>query len=203
MSSPHLPSPAPDAGQPSRKRPRSRRLDGVREQFKRASLFLRQAKDMPAGQDRFRYLIASVYFARAAIEIMLEMAKQGEVRVTREALETQIKERLPRYDLLYRVRIHDFHRFGVLPSSSLFLGGPLTLKAKGGSAMVQVTPHGLRTTCTGDSCVSRKEQEKVLQMNGENVFDEEKKLWVRLGRALDQHLEAMPKAISYLEELLE
>lgn len=196
---PHSPEPEPGRQPMPRSSPR---LRGIREQYERAMLFLAEAQKMPKGSRRFRHLMASVYFARAAVEIMFEMAEKGELRIGREPLRPEISKRLARYDLIYRVRIHDFHRFGVLPNNSLFIGGPMTLTAKGGYATAQFPPGGMQQTCTGESYIDNKEQKKVLQVSGEYLFDEERREWVWLGKALTEHLRAMPTAISYLESVL-
>src|SRR5437016_5434462 len=99
----------------------SHRLQGIREQVERANLFLREATESENPTDAFRRLMAAVYFARAALEIMRESAKAGELTVSTRELDARLGGLLPRYRLIKAIRIRDFHRFGVLGPGHLVL----------------------------------------------------------------------------------
>jgi hypothetical protein len=134
--------------------PSNPRLQGIEEQYKRAERFVRLAKRCKKPAFQFRNLIAAVYPARAIIELMLEAAEEQELvsfknkdaKKSRMEFEAELIPRLPYYSLIENIRIHDFHRFGCLPplenSNMTFLGGPIKLVAKKGSAAVLFTPRG-------------------------------------------------------------
>jgi hypothetical protein len=187
------------------------RTQGVREQYTRAVIFLREALASSDPEYRFRRLVAAIYPARAAVEIMLEAAKGQHLRAysntdgnqSRKNLEAVIAPRLPRYYLLEKVRIHDFHRFGVLPQPGHFLWGPIKLTASRGDAGIAIplTPGGGRDIIeTGNS---RVQEQRPLQILDEQVFDEEAGAYVGLDQLLLDYLRALPEVIEDFEKLLE
>jgi len=89
------------------------RLAGVKEQVVRASLLLEEAHAVTDYDVAFRKLIAAVYPARAALEIMRAAARLGELTVSLREFDRRVGERVPRYRLIHAVRIRDFHRYGV------------------------------------------------------------------------------------------
>jgi hypothetical protein len=186
------------------------RVRGVREHYARARLFLREALASSDPADRFRRLVAAVYPARAAVEVMLDAAKWQHLNAYRNAdgnqsrkdLEAVIAPKLPRYFLLEKVRIHDFHRFGVLPQAGLFLHGPVKLTASRGDAGIAVplTPGEGRTVIeTGNS---RVQEQRPLQMMGDQVFDEDANAYFGLDKVLADYLDALPAVIEEFERLI-
>ena len=63
------------------------RFQGILEQFERAKLFLAEARASKDRKDRFRRLVASIYFSRAIVELMLESAVMEVVKIPRDVLE--------------------------------------------------------------------------------------------------------------------
>jgi len=151
---------------------------------------------------KFTNLIAAIYPARAIAELMIEAAKKQELPSlkNRKEMEEVIIPKLPYYKLIYRIRIHDFHRFGCLPPSpkyeKVFCGGPITLTAKKGSAVMVFTPQGPKLTVTGDSSI--KGDRPLYNQDG-LFFDEDSKRYVPLNRILDDFLSAVPKVIAEFE----
>ncbi len=174
------------------------RLQGIIEQYERARLFLREAQQASDPVDRFRGLIASLYFARAIVEIMLEAAVMEVVKVTRDDLEQRLIRILPGYLLIEKVRIHDFHRFGVIPISGISMGGLIKLRAQSGHASLALGPKGPEISTSGQSQVI---QQRALCMAGERVFDDESGRYMTLEQLLTPYLEAVPRAIEEFRSL--
>ena len=178
----------------------SPRLAGIIEQFERAKLFYNESIRSTEKLDRFRRFIATIYFGRAVVELMLEAAEKQEVNMTRGDLEKILICKLPRYLLIEKLRIHDFHRFGLLLRQGFFGGGPfkLILKASKDRVTLQETSQGPMITKTGKSEI--KEQ-RVLRMKGDKVFDEEQGEYVSLQEVLSDYLDAIPQAIEEFRKL--
>lgn len=178
----------------------SPRLEGIKEQFERAKLFFNEAVRSSDKLDRFRRLVAAIYFARAVVELMLDAADadKQEVKIKRDVLEEILIKKLPRYMLLEKLRIHDFHRFGLLERNGIFIGGPLKLKARRGMVQLQEMTHGPIVTTTGNS---RIEEQRVLRMKGDAVFDDEKGAYVSLQKVLSEYLAAVPEVIEEFRKL--
>ena len=104
---------------------------------------------------------------------------------------------MPYYYLLEKIRIHDFHRFGCLPPSleykTEFIGGPIGLKAKKGSAVMVVTPEGPKQIVTGNSSI--KEQRPLYTKDG-LYYDEDDKKYISLEEILVNYLDAAPSVIT-------
>lgn len=107
------------------------RLAGIREQIKRATLLLDEAQALPDYRSAFRKLIAAVYPARAALEIMREAVKLGELTIPLDGFDRRVAELVPRYRLIHAVRIRDFHRYGVQGDGHILV-----------ECQVTVPPHG-------------------------------------------------------------
>ena len=174
------------------------RLQGIREQFARATLFLREALESQDATVRFRKLIAAVYFSRAAVELMLESAHMEVVKISRDDLEQRLMARLPGYLLIEAVRIHDFHRFGVIPRPGVFMGGMVKLRAQGGHAAIAFDADGPKV---GESGHSRVIQQRALHMSGDRVFDDESGEYISIDALLTAFLAALPGAIDEFRSL--
>ena len=163
----------------------SPRMQGIYEQYRRARHFLQLAHRCKNPASKFTNLIAAVYPARAIAELMIEAAKKQELPSlkNREEMEKVIIPNLPYYKLIYRIRIHDFHRFGCLPpsqkSKTFFIGGPITLKVQKG-----------RSSIKGDR--------QLFTKNGIYFGTDNKKL-VPLDKILDDFLSAVPEVITEFE----
>jgi hypothetical protein len=136
----------------------------VREHLARARLLLRLANEQSDANDAFRLRIESINNCRAIIELFLEAAEQQELvgykSADRKASRSQYESTLlslPHYSLIERMRVHDFHRFGLVPPDadriSVFVGGPIKLSAQRGGAQVALTGAGLTISTTGNSRV--------------------------------------------------
>ena len=160
----------------------SPRVRGIREHLQRANFFVELARQQGDADSSYRLRLAAVYSCRAIADLMLEAAEKQEVdrlsdpdpKVNRKVLEDQISTKFPFYDLLERVRIHDFHRFGIQPPDprvrQVMICGPLKLTAHKGSAVVSLTEQGLKVRTTGASEV--KQQRPLIIQDGA-FFDEQ------------------------------
>ena len=174
------------------------RLQGIMEHHERAKLFLREAQGYSDPRERFRRLMASVYFARAIVEIMLEAAKMEVVKITRDDLEKQLISKLPGYMLIEKVRIHDFHRFGVMPRPGYFMGGLVRLSARSGHAMMAPGPSGPGISTSGQSRVI---EQRSLHFEKDRVFDDESRRYVTIDEMLGRYLDAVPAVIEGFRKL--
>jgi len=151
-----------------------------------------------------------VYSCRAITELMLEAAEMQEVKnlkdpdpkVSRDALEAQLSPKLPYYALIERIRIHDFHRFGLVPPDpnlkQIMFRGPMKLTAQKGAVAVSVTAQGPQMSTTGGSQV--RLQRPLLSQDGE-FFDDGSSKYVKLDEVLKAFLEKAPDVVSEFEKL--
>lgn len=107
------------------------RLAGVKEQLTRARLLLEEAHAVRDYDLAFPKLIAAVYPARAALEIMREAAKLGELTLSPQEFDRRVEELVPRYRLIHAIRIRDFHRYGIQGGGRIMVEFSIT-----------VPPHG-------------------------------------------------------------
>jgi len=176
------------------------RLVGVREQVVRAQMHLSEALASSDPTARFRKFIAAMYPGRAAVEIMREAATQGELTVDCDELDKRIGAVLPGHTLIQKIRLHDFHRFGVMPRPATFVGGPMRLKSsKGGVARVQFPPAGPQITKRGNADVVLN---RPLQTDGDRAFDDASCEWVHIDQAIREYVETLPAALEIFEGLL-
>lgn len=187
------------------------RLAGINEHFERVQFFMNHAERCEDPIDKFRFEMAAIYSCRAISELMLEAAvkqetcdpKSPDTKISRKDLEGLIVTQIPYYSLIERIRIHDFHRFGMLPpnpeyKTSLILG-PLKLKAQNGGNKVQLTDAGLETTSTGNS---KAEFQRPLNIKDDKVFDDDSKKYILFREILDKFVCEVPKVIQLFSEIL-
>lgn len=189
----------------------SPRVRGVREHLERAQFFLDLTKNEKDLKSAHRFMLAAVYSCRAIADLMLEAAEKQEIKSlsdsdskkNRAAFESQISTNLPYYDLLERIRIHDFHRFGLVPPDPKFsvtmFGGPIKLTAQKGAAAVLVTGQGPTVSTTGSSHV--KFQRPLLTQESE-FFDDDSAKFVKLEEVLGAFLKKAPDVVSEFEKLV-
>ena len=187
---------------------RNPRLRGIHEHWQRAMFLLDLARHQDDPKSSFRLMLSAVYSCRAITEIMLETAEKGQVaglddsdpKKNRTSLEAQISGSLPYYLLLERIRIHDFHRFGISPPDptqhEMMLAGPVKLVADKGAAAMSAGKEGIKKSETGNSKV--KLQRPLLRQNG-MFFDKESTSQVTLDMVLDAFLAEVPKVIPTFE----
>jgi len=177
------------------------RVSGIKEHHERIQTFIELAHSSKDSTIRFRLHIACIYFARGIIELVLEAADKKQIPSSREQLKKTLPDKLRWYNLIERIRIHDFHRFGIVPPNPnikiLFQGGPIKLKAKNGVAMYSIPPSGPKIETTGDSSV--KEQRPLISNDG-RFFDQDTETLVTLEKILEDFLLDVPKLIKEFEQ---
>lgn len=179
------------------------RLAGIREHYNRIRFFFEEARESSDAVRKFRYMIASVYSARAIVELILESSDKEELKIKREDLEATLSKNLPWYFLIEKIRIHDFHRFGLFPPDSemkmMFQGGPIKLWAKKGKAIYSIKSTGPEQILTGSSRV--REQRPLLSKDGK-FFDDETNKYVSLERIIGDFLNSAPRVIEEFKQKL-
>ena len=187
----------------------SPRVCGIREHLQRARFLVDLARQQQDARSSYRLMLAAVYSCRAIADLMLEAAEKQEInglcdpnpKVNRRTLEDQISSEFPYYDLLERVRIHDFHRFGILPPNpeirQVVVGGPIKLIAQKGLAAITVTAKGIQAITTGASRV--KQQRPLINLDGA-FYDEQSSEYVDLDRILEAFLGEAPNIIAEFEK---
>ena len=96
------------------------RLLGVQEQLERAQLLCEAALRATDGE-RLRFALAAVYPARSAVELMRESAKSRHLVIDCPELDRRISDRVPYVDLVWALRVYDFHRLGLRNQKGAFL----------------------------------------------------------------------------------
>ncbi len=174
-------------------------LESVAEQFERAAFFYNVGTSFKDRIYRFRFMIASLYFARSICEIMLESAKNGNLIISKSSLKKELEKSLPRYKLIQLFRIHDFHRCVVLEREGVIhVSGPIHIKAGRHPASVQMNPEGgIKVEEQGESRVNLN---RPLQQQNGRFWDEYKKEYVFLDKALADYLQQIPKAIEFFKQ---
>jgi hypothetical protein len=193
----------------SRGGPRTR---GIREHLERARFLLSLSEKEESSTSKYHLMLASMYSCRAICELMLEAAEKQEVKSlnannstsSRNALEALILPKLPYYSLIERIRIHDFHRFGLVAPNPEFIetmyGGPIKLTAQRGMASIAIPPSGPVVTLTGGSSI--KMQRPLLVSDGK-FFDDDSSTYVDLGEILNAFLAKAPQVVSEFAQLVQ
>ncbi len=186
------------------------RIQGVREQHFRARWFFDMALKTEHPSARFRVVIASLYFTRAIVELMLEAAQMQQLegfqnkdgQQSRKDFEKTLVPVLPHYHLIEKIRIHDFHRFGLIPPDpkrrEIFYGGPTTLRPSQGAAVLSVPKEGPKITLTGQSTA---EERRPLCTRDGRFFDDKGGTYLPLEKILADFLNAVPEVITKFEGL--
>lgn len=189
----------------------SPRLLGVKEHFTRALLYRRLATGQPR-EDAYRLGIAAIYSCCALADVMITAAEKQELRGFEHVDEKQSKRdfkahigpKLAHYDLVARIRIHDFHRFGIRPPSETvleeFYGGPVRLVAPpGGMVRMSLTPTGPLVGASGGGYV--KPDRPLLQRDGK-FYDDLSGQYLTLAQLLDAFLSSAEEVVAEFEALL-
>lgn len=176
---------------------------GVREHFDRVRFFTKLAAKCCDPTGRFRLLLAGVYSARGVMELMFEAADKEELNRSRDDLKTHFTENIPWYDLIEKIRIHDFHRFGLVPPNprlrAMMQAGPITLQAHKGAAIYKVPAGGPEKITTGNSII--KEQRPLLSHDGK-FFNDATRQYVSLEVILRDFIDCSVEVIKEFEESL-
>ena len=179
------------------------RVAGVREHYERVRFFGALAAKCSDPAGRFRLLLAGVYSARGVVELMFEAADKRELKTyrTRDDLKMRFGEHIPWYDLIEKIRIHDFHRFGLIPPNPklrvMMQGGPITLRAQKGAAAYSVPASGPEKVTTGNSGI--KEQRPLLSDDGK-FFNDATRQYVSLAVILRDFVAGSVKVIREFED---
>lgn len=175
---------------------------GILEHFERAIMFHNMSGFVKDARHRFRLLLAGVYSCQAIVELMYEECSDKCVSVTREELKTMLRPLLPGFLLVEKIRIHDFHRFGIAPPidggvMQIFMG-PMKLKASKGAAVASF-PLGEAPDIdtTGNSQV--KSQRGLLSVNGA-YHDEDADRYGDLATLIREFISAVPAAVAVHEK---
>jgi hypothetical protein len=173
---------------------------GIVEHLDRATLFDSEARAAPGPTAAFRHWIASVYFLRAAVELMRESAIRGELTVDLPQLDRVIATLVPRWRLVHRLRIRDFHYYGVLGPGHMQLEFQLRLPALGqGNIHFRVNPSrpGLRCEISDGS-----RNYKYFLTSGFLVQDHLEPRPILLPRLVDEQLRQIPRALHAFVQVL-
>ena len=185
------------------------RVMGAREHLERAKWFCLLADQTSDATEQHRLRFAAVYSARAIVEIILVAAEEqtmrsfgeGDKRKRYESCEQQIAPKLPHYQLIEKLRIHDFHRFGCVPPrpgrTEMFFGGTLKLTASSGAAVLGIPSSGPEVTVTGNSTV--KDQRTLCAVDG-TFYDEVSKSYLTLKQIVAEYLGAAPAVIGWFQQ---
>jgi hypothetical protein len=175
---------------------------GIKEHFIRAGMFYNAGMHAENKIFAFRVFLASVYSCRAIAELMLEEAQRGELTIDREALKAIVVQKLPYCNLIERIRIHDFHRYGLQPPvpglKGAMMHGPMTLMASNGMAAMQITPAGPVFTTTGNSTIIKR---RSLFTDDGRFYDEDTEAHVSLPKMIKDYLLAVPSVVDEFEKL--
>ncbi|MDI6450190.1 hypothetical protein [Anaerobaca lacustris] len=179
------------------------RLAGLWEHYKRVVFFHTLTETCPDVTPKFRLPLAGVYSAQAVAQLMYETADKQQLSQTREELKTYLQQHIRWYDLIERIRIHDFHRVGIVPPDpqlkTMTLAGPVKLRARKEVAVYQVPSEGPRKLTTGNSSI--KEQRPLLAVDG-RFFDENTRQYVPLSQILSDFLTDGSEVITHFEKNL-
>lgn len=177
------------------------RVSGVKEHNERIQTFLKLAGKSEDPVVIFRLQVAGIYFARGIIELILEACDKNQLSFSRDRLKKTLPDKLRWYNLIERIRIHDFHRFGLIPPNPnmkmLFLGGPIKVIARNGLAAYSIPPTGPKEEITGDSLINS--QRPLISDDG-RFFDEDTNTYVTLEQILKDFLCDVQKVIKEFEE---
>jgi hypothetical protein len=191
---------------------RPSRIGGALEHVNRVRLFGIISAQVPDWQSKYRLAVAAIYSCRAFSEILLEAADKqeftaldGQTPRTRASVEADLAARIPFYSLIERIRIHDFHRFGLTPPdpngeySGVGMLGPIRLTVQRGSAGIWLGENGLEQITEGASSVKLM---RPLVINNGHFFDDESQRFVDLAEVLNAFLEKAPSIAESYSGLL-
>jgi len=179
------------------------RVSGVQEHYERIQTFLDLTCKSKEPVVIFRLQVAGIYFARGIIEIILDAADKDQLDTSRDQLKKTLPKKLRWYNLIEKIRIHDFHRFGLIPPNpnmnGFFLGGPIKLHARKGKAVYSIPSTGPQKECTGNSCI--KEDRPLISKDG-HFCDDETNKYVTMEQILKDFLCDVPAVIDEFKKKL-
>jgi hypothetical protein len=178
--------------------------------YRRAQAFLADFERSRGREDQERHLAAAVENAVAIAKCFRGSVPDGKLQ--------DVAWKIPRYRLLKRVRIHNFHRRAVpflpadLRSKVKFYGmqGPISLRAgpgPGSAAWLKLTPDGPVYGGSGGGAVVRQPggsggSEKDIVIIDGKLWDDVTDSCVALDEALRQFLNRVPGFLDEVQQLL-
>jgi hypothetical protein len=175
-------------------------VHSIVEHIERASFFDTEARSATDPTAAFRHWIASIYFLRAAVELMRETAMRGELTVNLSHLDRLIVSMVPRWRLVHQLRIRDFHHGSVVGPRHTRLEFTFRLPALGHADIhFRVNPAKPGLTF-GVSDGSRPS--KFFFTSGFLVQDHLEPRPVLLPRLVDEQLRQLPKALHVFIQIL-
>ena len=170
------------------------RLAGIKEHLRRAESHLAEAHQVKDYDSAFPKLIAAVYPARAALELMREAAKAGELTIDLGELDRRITEAIPRNRLIQAIRIRDFHHFGIQGGGRILVTFQMRMPPLG-HAEFSMYPNPLDPQA-GISISDPTSPHKFLLTSDVVVQDEKEPVaipyWILLREYLDQMKAFLP-----------
>ncbi len=173
------------------------RVSGVQEHYDRIQTFLDLVCKSKEPTVIFRLQVACLYFAQGIIEIMKTAAREKHLNISIEQLEETLTKELHWFKLIEKIRIHDFHRFGLIPpnpgTKRFFLGGGLKLIASQGKAMYRIQSTGIKKEETGNSKI---EEQRLLISDDDRFYDDETEKYVTIEQILKDFMCEVPAIIN-------
>jgi hypothetical protein len=160
------------------------------EHLARARFFLEQAKSQSDPQKTSWFVMASVYSARAVIELMVDYFKTKKLKGEFKDFLAAAAERVPYFKVIEYLRDHDFHRRAIrfIPGRQAIYG-PITIgtgNSPGSSAAV--VGSGVEGRMEAQTAKTGfVKQNRPLQIRAFEI-DVEGEGWVSIDRTLDTYL---------------
>ena len=160
------------------------------EHLARARFFLEQAKSQSDPQKASWFVMASIYSARAIIELMVDYFKTKKLKGEFKDFLAAAAERIPYFKVIEYLRDHDFHRRAIrFTPGRQAMYGPITIgTGNSPGAIAAVTGSGV------EGCMEEQtaktgfvKQNRPLQIRGFEI-DAEGEGWVPIDRVLDTYL---------------
>jgi len=105
--------------------------------------------------------------------------------------------------LIEKIRRHDFHRFGCLPPASkyktLFIGGPIKLKASSGFAGMQISSEGKEIIISNKSSV---DEQRSLYGNDGLFYDESSNRYLTLDFIVEEYTKSIQDVVKNFKNLI-
>lgn len=138
--------------------------------------------------------MAAVYSLRAAVELMREAADRGELQVSRRQLDHLVQSLMPRSRLIRRLRIRDFHHYGILGPRHMMMEFRLRVPAYGSAGVTfYVNPWNPRLRV---DMSDRSRNYSFFMTSGLLVQDELEPIPIPLDRLVLEHLRQLPSTLS-------
>jgi len=160
------------------------------EHLARARFFLEQSRLQSDAEKRSRFIVASIYPARAVIEVVIDHLKRGMIKGDFREFLREAAETVRYFKVIEYLRDHDFHRRAVQFVPGLqAMYGPIRLNTGkspgGGAAFAGIGLGGRMEESTTKSGYVR--QDRPLQIRGFEI-DVEEEGWVSIDLVLDTYL---------------